>query len=77
MSTRREHIETELELLELEEAFIASKKKGDRNDPARKKFSEARTYWRQIREAVDMLGGDDPDLTEAIADAAATKKKKG
>ena len=52
MSTRREEIELELELLELEEAFIASKATGDRNHPDRKAFSEARTYWRQIREAV-------------------------
>ena len=52
MSTRRDEIELELELLELEEAFIAAKATGDRNHPDRKAFSEARTYWRQIREAV-------------------------
>ena len=52
MSTRREEIELELELLELEEKFLAAKATGDRNHPDRKAFSEARTYWKQIREAV-------------------------
>lgn len=52
MSDRRSEIEFELEMLDLEEKFIASKETGDRNHPDRVAFSEARTYWRQIREAV-------------------------
>ena len=55
MTTRREEIELELEWLELEEAFLAEKEKGIRNGPARKTFSETRTYWRQIRDAVAII----------------------
>ena len=52
MSDRRSEIEFELEMLDLEEKFIAAKATGDRSHPDRIAFSEARTYWRQIREAV-------------------------
>ncbi len=50
--SKRSDIEFELELLDLEEKFIAAKASGDRNHPDRVAFSEARTYWRQIRDAV-------------------------
>lgn len=52
MSDRRSEIEFELEMLALEEKFLAAKATGDRKHPDRVAYSEARTYWRQIREAV-------------------------
>jgi hypothetical protein len=53
VTDRRAEIELELELLDLEEKFLAAKASGDRNHPDRKAYSEARTYWRRIREAVE------------------------
>jgi hypothetical protein len=68
MSDRRAEIELELELLDLEEKFIAAKATGDRNHPDRVAFSQARIYWRQIREAV---------AAGLVPEESTTKKGKG
>lgn len=54
MADRRQDIKDELAMLDLEERFLASKESGNRDDPVRAEFRDARLYWRQVRDAVSL-----------------------
>jgi hypothetical protein len=80
---RRAEIALELEHLDLLDRYVAAKK-NEAKDPdeyrdAKKAFSDHRTYWRQIGEAVGTripgAHGDSDDDGNATARPAAIKKE--